>query len=501
MRFRPILPVAILVLSGLSGCADVLDRIGSPDYDVSVTPLAEGSDAWNRDSSFRVVVAQNATVRIVASQGEREVVKEAFKDATITIPDGTWTVTYWIDGHKWHSYDTVRIDTTPPAFKGLETVADATDGNYVLGQGASVQDAAALSVVELRTRKVVGHSLPVQLSGLPNGLQAYLVSAHDAAGNYANVTVQVHVGPAADLPDGRFSFGVVARYTNQARLWDISHPEEYLSISDARNEVGGDFLGAGFGVTPDDAAVQEVVQGQVSPDMDTMQAALALYRWFADNLEYDETRLDSDTLLTPHQVLRDTEDAAGKSTHTAGLVDDGAGNGVRGGICRDLAATFVSLLRASGIPARLVSGYVAGTVNGFHAWVEFYAGAVHGQSPWVPVDVSTIDGPFRDAVLLQSFGLELPEYLPLRYVPAAGEAEGWSTALSVHYTWPQGSGQQAPDIQFRKELATDFTYEGVLCFNPDTHARILADDRGACGGAFGFYLDHFIRQTERTIDY
>src|SRR5205085_262029 len=64
-----------------------------------------------------------------------------------------------------------------------------------------------------------------------------------------------------------------------------------------------------------------------------------------------------------------------------------------GGVCRDLAALYVSLLRGDGIPARLVAGYLSGRVEGFHAWVEFYGGTGHGPSAWVPVDVSGIDGP------------------------------------------------------------------------------------------------------------
>ena len=478
-----------------------------PQYAVSASRLNEGEGNWNRDGSFLVRVAENVTIRILAESATDQVAKEGMHEVTLQIPDGKWTVTYWVDDRKWHTYHDVWVDSTPPRIVGLETVATASDERtYILGEGATVTDAVSLTVLELPGRRVLGRTLPVELSGLADGLQAYLVSARDEAGNYANATVQVHVGTAANLPPGKYTFGVVARYTNDVRLWDLTHPEKYLSRAAARAAAGEEFLGDGFGVTPEDSAVQEVVAEVVTPEMNTVQAALALYKWFSDELDYDETRLDSDTLLTPHQVILDTEAADGASTKTEGLVDDGAGNSVHGGICRDLAGTFVSLLRASGIPARLVSGYVAGTVDGFHAWVEFYAGPIPGadgkaQSPWMPVDVSTIDGPYREQVMLQSFGIKLPDYLPLRSVPAADEVEGWSTALSVHYTWPQGTGAASPKIEFRKDLTSDFSYSGVLCFNAKTNARRLADDTNACGTGYDAAFPDFVRQTSRTIDY
>jgi transglutaminase-like putative cysteine protease len=59
------------------------------------------------------------------------------------------------------------------------------------------------------------------------------------------------------------------------------------------------------------------------------------------------------------------------------------------GVCQDMAQVAVSLLRAAGLPARYVSGYLhpdpdagPGTtaVGQSHAWVEYWAGG------WVPLD-------------------------------------------------------------------------------------------------------------------
>ena len=63
---------------------------------------------------------------------------------------------------------------------------------------------------------------------------------------------------------------------------------------------------------------------------------------------------------------------------------------LRKGVCQDIAHLTVGLLRASGIPARYVSGYlhpkveaeVGETVDGqSHAWVEWWAGEWTGFDP------------------------------------------------------------------------------------------------------------------------
>lgn len=63
------------------------------------------------------------------------------------------------------------------------------------------------------------------------------------------------------------------------------------------------------------------------------------------------------------------------------------------GNCTDFHALFMSLCRASGIPARFAIGFSipeqrgAGEIKGYHCWAEFY---VPGYG-WVPVDISEAD--------------------------------------------------------------------------------------------------------------
>lgn len=499
------LALLLLTATAFAGCADVLDKFSAPDYHVRSTPVEEGPTAWNRDARFRVVVAEAVEVHITATDTAGHVQEKAGQqEAQVVLPDGTWDISYTVGGHNWASFKGVRIDSTPPAISNLDPVGDADSAHrYTIGASALVTGAASLAVIDLQTGATIATSVPAKLDNLPDGLQAYLVTARDAAGNIANVTVQVRVGTAADLPAGRFTFGVVARYTNRVQLWDISHPQDYLSRAAAREAVANTFLGDGYGLQPGDPAVKAIADQVVTPDMNTMQGAIALFQWFAGHLSYDTTRLDSDTLLTPAEVINDSEDSNGRDANGDGLVDPGAGNGVHGGICRDLAATYVSLLRASGIPARLVSGYVAGSVNGFHAWVEFYAGRVGNQGAWVPVDVSPIDGHYTESVLLQAFGIQLPEYLALRTVPENGETSGWSTAIGVRYKWPQD--QTAPVVDFSKQVTPVFSTTGVLCFNDSTRARATSDSESHCGPGYGLYIgtpqNPFVLTTERTIDY
>ena len=63
---------------------------------------------------------------------------------------------------------------------------------------------------------------------------------------------------------------------------------------------------------------------------------------------------------------------------------------VKKGNCTDFHSLFISLARASGMPARFIMGYPvptgapSGDIQGYHCWAEYYDPA----SGWVPVDAS-----------------------------------------------------------------------------------------------------------------
>ncbi|MEA3203654.1 MAG: hypothetical protein QOI63_1333, partial [Thermoplasmata archaeon] len=278
------------------------------------------------------------------------------------------------------------------------------------------------------------------------------------------------------LPAGTHTLGIVARYTSELRLWDLARPDAYLSIPAAQREAaasGAPYLGAGTGITPDDPGVQAIVRQAAAGAGNTVATARALYEWMAGHLRYDTARLTANDLLQPSQTL-----AAG------------------GGVCRDLAALYVSLLRGAGIPARLVMGHLAGTGSGFHAWVEFYGGAVAGQPPWVPVDVSAL-GDASAAATLQVFGILRPNHLELRIVTPAQEAGDWSQAVSVSSTFRQA----APTIVVGDQVTTLFEDRGKdLCLNTATGARALAAP-GRCSGGFDRQVSAFPWSVVQAIDY
>ncbi|HEY3545082.1 MAG TPA: transglutaminase family protein [Propionicimonas sp.] len=106
----------------------------------------------------------------------------------------------------------------------------------------------------------------------------------------------------------------------------------------------------------------------------------------------------------------------------------------RGGVCQDFAHITVALLRAAGIPARYVSGYlhpaleprIGDTVVGeSHAWVEAWVGS------WMAVD-PTNGAPVGDRHVLVGRGRDYKDVSPLRGVYAG--PGGSSLRVTVEIT-------------------------------------------------------------------
>ena len=86
------------------------------------------------------------------------------------------------------------------------------------------------------------------------------------------------------------------------------------------------------------------------------------------------------------------------------------------GVCQDMAHVTVALMRAAGLPARYVSGYLhpdtrarpgSTAIGQSHAWVEYWAGS------WVAVD-PTSGAPVGERHVVVARGRDYADVLPLK---------------------------------------------------------------------------------------
>ncbi len=132
----------------------------------------------------------------------------------------------------------------------------------------------------------------------------------------------------------------------------------------------------------------------------------------------------------------------------------------RRGFCEHYAASFVTLMRLAGIPARIVTGYLGGELNPLgdylivrqadaHAWAEVWL----GDRGWVRVDPTAAVAPERiersiaplDAAVGApvQFQVDVPEGL-LRYLRSV--RNGWDALRNGWIEWVIGYG---PEMQRR----------------------------------------------------
>jgi transglutaminase-like putative cysteine protease len=128
-----------------------------------------------------------------------------------------------------------------------------------------------------------------------------------------------------------------------------------------------------------------------------------------------------------HETLRYEPGAT--HVHTSSAEARAAGKGV----CQDFAHVTLALLRAMGLPARYVSGYLhpgveaeigETTAGESHAWVEFWAGA------WVAVDPTSLADVGSRHVLLAR-GRDYADVRPLSGVYSGPAAEHFGVTVEV----------------------------------------------------------------------
>src|SRR5262249_33222094 len=121
-----------------------------------------------------------------------------------------------------------------------------------------------------------------------------------------------------------------------------------------------------------------------------------------------------------HQRVTCLPGATGVRTNAQEAWDKGQG------VCQDMAQIAVSLMRAAGLPARYVSGYLhpdpkaqpgSTAVGQSHAWVEYWAGS------WTPLDPTSL-APVGERHVVVARGRDYADVPPLKGIyhgPAGGD--------------------------------------------------------------------------------
>ncbi|WP_374583653.1 DUF3488 and DUF4129 domain-containing transglutaminase family protein [Pseudoduganella sp.] len=144
----------------------------------------------------------------------------------------------------------------------------------------------------------------------------------------------------------------------------------------------------------------------------------------------------------------------------------------RKGFCEHYAGAFVYLMRAAGLPARVVNGYQGGELNpvdGFytvrqsdaHAWTEVWLGAPRG---WVRIDPTAAVAPER---IRSSLAQALPQAAPFGL-------QGLSEMSRDRQSW-------LAQMRFGISAANNAWNQWILDYNPSRQQHFLEE----LGAAFG----------------
>ena len=147
-------------------------------------------------------------------------------------------------------------------------------------------------------------------------------------------------------------------------------------------------------------------------------------------LDFGRTHLHAQTREGLIALASAIED---KLTYTPGATDVGStaleawAHGA--GVCQDHAHVMIAICRSMGLPARYVSGYLAGEARASeatHAWMECW---VEGQ--WQGIDATHRCG-VGDRWLRLAVGADYEAVSPVRGVRRGGGVESMRVVVSVH---------------------------------------------------------------------
>jgi transglutaminase-like putative cysteine protease len=208
-----------------------------------------------------------------------------------------------------------------------------------------------------------------------------LPEAHDDLVIRAVATVETGPLPGLPAPGERPSWAELAQRAAGGRLLEFLMPTPLTTVTD---EISGAAIAEIAGLPPDAAA--ESISARVHEHVTYMPGATG--------------------------VRTDAQEAWDKGQ----------------GVCQDMAQLTVALMRAAGLPARYVSGYLhpdpkaepgRTAIGQSHAWVEYWAG------DWTPLDPTSL-APVRERHVVVARGRDYTDVPPLKGIyhgPSGGDMQ------------------------------------------------------------------------------
>jgi len=178
----------------------------------------------------------------------------------------------------------------------------------------------------------------------------------------------LHRNPNLGWPDFERSGQRVVEKTAKSLVLEVARPKPAagLPFPVAPTAATAEFLEANAFIQSNDPAIRAKALEIVGGERDLFQAALKLERWVAESMTFDL----GIAMAPASELFKD-----------------------RRGTCAGYATLLATLVRAAGIPARYMLGYVyVDGMFGGHAWVEVLAG-----DRWVPLDAAIVASGAADA--------------------------------------------------------------------------------------------------------
>lgn len=187
-----------------------------------------------------------------------------------------------------------------------------------------------------------------------------------------------------------------------------------LRLPPPSQSVDKPFLAANAVIQSDDPVLRAETRRILTGESDAWSAALKLRRWVAENMTFD-----AGIALAPSSELF-------KDRH---------------GTCLGYATLLAAMARATGIPSRVVIGYVyLQGVFGGHAWTEVRIGET-----WLPLDAAVVSPGVADAARIGVAASSLYEGSGSLTGGAASQLMGQVDIRILEYTGEDGKAVSVPE--------------------------------------------------------